>query len=170
MTSSGVRFYAGFVIGKESGETMRSNRIADHELDQRHPSDITTNVLWVVIPFTTPELTLAALRHAGVCTDLNVRVSLVDIQVVPFSCPMDQPPINREFSEQRLRDLFAQTGLPGTTAVVYTRDWLEGYRQALEAASLVILATKKRWWRTREQKLARALQTAGHRVMLLHQR
>jgi hypothetical protein len=170
MTSSGVRFYAGFVIGKESGETMRSNRqIAEHEIDQRHPSDITTNFLWVVIPFTTPELTLAALRHAGVCTDLNVHVSLVDIQVVPFSCPMDQPPINREFSEQRLRDLFAQTGLPGTTAVVYTRDWLEGYRQALEATSLVILATKKRWWRTREQKLARALQTAGHRVMLLHQ-
>jgi hypothetical protein len=131
MTSSGVRFYAGFVIGKESGETMRSNRqIAEHEIDQRHPSDITTNFLWVVIPFTTPELTLAALRHAGVCTDLNVHVSLVDIQVVPFSCPMDQPP---------------------------------------KPASLVILATKKRWWRTREQKLACALQTAGHRVMLLHQ-
>src|SRR5437879_827819 len=73
------------------------------EIDQRRPSGIGTGVLWVVIPFTTPELTRAALRHAGVCSDLDVHVALVDIQVVPFPCPLDQPPINREFSERRLQ-------------------------------------------------------------------
>jgi hypothetical protein len=121
-----------------------------------------------VIPYTTPELTRAALRHAGVCTDLNVHVSLVDIQVVPFSCPLDQPPIDKEFSRRRLCNLFAQTGLLGRTDVLYARDWFEGFRRVLEPQSLVILATKKRWWRTREDKLARALLKAGHQVMLLH--
>src|SRR5262249_36544352 len=151
------------------GATMRINqqRIAYREIDQRRPSDVTTGVLWVVIPYTTPKLTLAALRHAGVCTDLNVHVALVDVQVVPFPCPLDEPPINREFSERRLRDLFAQTKLPGTTGIMYTRDRLEGYSRALEPASLVILATRKHWWRTREQKLAHALRKAGHEVLLL---
>ena len=148
---------------------MSSNQqqIAYHEIDQRRVSDTATGVLWVAIPYTTAKLTLQALRHAGAGTDLNLHVSLVDIQVVPFPCPLDQPLIDRKFSERRLRNLFVQTNLPGTTGIVYARDRLEGYRQALAEASLVILATKKRWWRTREQKLARSLQKAGHHVMLL---
>ena len=137
------------------------------EIDQRGPSGIGTGVLWVVIPFTTPELTRVALRHAGVCSDLDVHVALVDIQVVPFPCPLDQPPINREFSERRLQQLLKESRLPGHAAVLYTRDWLETFGKVLEPKSLVILATQKRWWPTRQQKLARALTKAGHQVMLL---
>src|SRR5262245_34697705 len=118
------------------------------ELDRRPPSDTPTGVLWAVIPYTTPELTRAALRHAGVCTDLDVHLLLVDIQVVPFQCPVDQPPINKEFSAQRLRDLLDQSGIPGSAEVLYARDWFEGFRRVLEPESLVILAAKKHWWRT----------------------
>jgi hypothetical protein len=129
--------------------------------------EIATEVLWIVVPYTTPDFTRAALRHAGVCTDLDVHVCLVDIQVIPFPIPLDRPPINKEFSEERLHKLLRESGLPGKAAVVYTRDWVEGFRKVMEPGSLVILATKKRWWRTREEKLARTLMNAGHDVMLL---
>ena len=138
-----------------------------HEIGLRRSSDVTTS-LGVVIPYTTLELTKAALRHTGVCTDLNLRVSLVDVQIVPFPCPLDQPPVNREFSEQRLRDLLTDSQLQGSAEVLYARDWLDGFRRVVEPGSLVILGTKKRWWRTREEKLARVLMKAGHQVMLLH--
>ena len=138
------------------------------EIEGRQTADTASGVLRVVIPYTTPGLTQAALRHAGVCTDLSVRVSLIDIQVIGFPCPLDQPPIRKEFSERRLRDLLEPTGLPGTISILYTRDWLEGFRRVLEPQSIVILATKKRYWRTREEKLARTLQKAGHDVMLVH--
>jgi hypothetical protein len=138
-----------------------------YEINLGRPSNSTAS-LGVVIPYTTSELTKAALRHAGVCTDLNVHVSLVDIQIVPFPCPLDQPPIDKEFSEQRLRDLLMESRLAGSAEVLYTRDWLDGFRRVLEPKSLVILGTKRRWWRTREEKLARALSKAGHQVMLLH--
>src|SRR2546426_2687497 len=95
------------------------------EIDQGRPSEIATGVLWVVVPYTTPELTRAALRHAGVCSDLDVHVHLVDIQIVPFPCPLNQPPVDQEHSQRRLQELFRETGLPGTVAVLYTRDWLE---------------------------------------------
>jgi hypothetical protein len=121
----------------------------------------------MALPYTTHELARAALRHAGVCSDLDVHVNLVDIQVVPFPCPLDQPPINKEFSEHRLVELLKETGLPGRAALLYTRDWLEGFRQMLEPGSLVVLATRRRWWPTREEKLARTLTKAGHQVMLL---
>jgi hypothetical protein len=137
------------------------------EAGDRSLADAETGVLWLVIPFTTPELTWAALRHAGACTDLDVHVSLVDIQVVPFPCQLDQPQINKEFSQRRLQEMLRESRLPGQAAVVYTRDWLEGFRRMLEPRSLVILATRKRWRPTREQKLAHALSKAGHQVMLL---
>src|ERR1700733_13161050 len=83
--------------------------------------EVIPGVLRFVIPYTTPELTRAALRHAGVCSDLNVHVSLVDVQVVPYPCAIDQPPISKEFSASRLRELLKEGGLPGDAAVLYTR-------------------------------------------------
>jgi hypothetical protein len=130
-------------------------------------NDVTTGVLRIVVPYTTPDLTRAALRHAGVCTDLDVQVRLVDIQIVPFPCPLNMPPIDKEFSEERLRELLTESKLPGNVAVLYTRGWLEGFRKVLEPGSLVILVAKKRLWPTREEKLARTLMNAGHDVMLL---
>jgi hypothetical protein len=141
--------------------------LAREQADQHRPAQLLPGVLWMVIPYTTPELTRAALRHAGVCSDLDVHVDLVDVQVVPFPCSLDQPPIDKEFSERRLRKLLQETGLPGHAAVLYTRDWLEGFKRVLEPGSLILLATKKRWWPTREDKLARSLMKAGHKVMRL---
>src|SRR5262245_35937674 len=143
-------------------------RQARHEdIDQWRPFDMATGILSIVIPYTTPELTKAALRHAAVCSDLDLHVCLVDVQVVPFPCTLYQPPVDRKFSECRLNGLLKESGLPGRAAVVYTRDWLEGFRKVLEPGSLVIVASKKRWWRTREEKLARTLTKAGHDVLFL---
>jgi hypothetical protein len=153
---------------RQLNDSQSGSRPIGHVVaDRRTPPAIRTGVLWVVIPYTSPELTKAALRHAAACTDLDVHVCVVDIQTVPFPAPVDDPPVNREFSERRLEDLLRGSGLPGKAAVVYTRDWLESFKKVLEPNSLIILASKKRWWPTREVKLARALKRAGHHVMLL---
>ena len=149
------------------GARIDGRTISHDEIDLRRPPDIATGVLWVVIPFTTPELTRAAMQHASACSDLDVHVALIDVQVVPFTCPIDQPPINNEYSQHRLQKLFNESGLPGRAAVLYTRDRLEGLRRVLEPNSLVVMTTKRHWWPTREMKLARALSKAGHQVMLL---
>ena len=96
-----------------AGTKLPAQQTGHEQIDRLRRAGITTGVFWMVIPYTTPELTRAALRHAEVCSDLDVQISLVDIQVVPFPYPLDQPPINREFSEQRLRELLKQSGLPG---------------------------------------------------------
>jgi hypothetical protein len=143
-----------------NGIGFDARQASNEDIDQWRPSEMATGVLWIVIPYTTPELTRAALRHAAVCSDL-------DVQVVPFPCTLNQPPVDRKFSECRLNDLLKESGLPGRGTVVYTRDWLEGFRKVLELGSLVIVASKKRWWQTREEKLARTLMEAGHDVMFL---
>ena len=149
------------------GNQFVARQSSCEEIEQRRPIDAGKGVLWVVVPYTTPELTRAALRHAAVCIDLAVHVVVADIQVVPFPCSFDTPPINKEFSERRLRELLRETGLPGHAAVLYARDWLEGFKRLLEPGSLVVLATQRRWWPTRERKIARSLAKAGHQVMSL---
>jgi hypothetical protein len=131
------------------------------------PSDVGRGVLQVVTPFISTELAEAALRHAGGCSDLEVNVMLVDIQVIPFPTQLDQPPINKEYSQHRLRKLLERSGLPGRATVLYSRDWLEGFRQVVAPHSLVLFATARRWFPTREKRLARVLTRAGYRVMLL---
>src|ERR1700720_2410423 len=102
-----------------------SIKVAPRPIEKTTPlerPEAVPGALRLVVPYTTPELTLAALRHAGVCSDLNVHVSLIDVQVVPYPCAIDQPPINREYSLNRLQELFKEGGLPGNAAVLYTRD------------------------------------------------
>jgi len=142
---------------------MKSPDVTKH----RTTADIDQGVLQIVIPYVNPELTQAAVRHVGVCTDLNVEVNLIDIQVVPFPCPLDQPLINREYSQRRLEELLGQSGLPGRATLLYARDWLQAFRETMELKSLVILATATTWWPTREKKLARTLAKAGYQVMVL---
>jgi len=134
---------------------------------QSDSADISQEFLSIVVPYTTPELTRAALRHSAACKDLDVRVFLVDVQVVPFPCPLDQPPINKEHTKHRLQGFLNEDGLSGDAAVLYARNWLEAFRKLLGPHSVVVLATRRRWWPTRERKLARALKKAGHHVMLL---
>jgi len=151
-----------------NGLESQRQAAAYEELDHHSPQDAATDVLGVVVPYTTPELTRAVLSQAGLCSDLNIHISLVDVQVVPFPCPLDQPPVDNEYSHRRLQNLLKDSGLPAQGAVLYTRDWLEGFRRLLDPKSLVIVAAKKRFWKTREERLARALSKAGHHVMLLH--
>jgi hypothetical protein len=142
---------------------MKSPDVTKH----RTTADIDQGVLQIVIPYVNPELTQAAVRQVGVCTDLNVEVNLIDIQVIPFPCPLDQPLIDKEYSQRRLEELLGQSGLPGRATLLYTRDWLQAFCQTMEPKSLVILATATTWWPTREKKLARTLAKAGYQVMVL---
>jgi hypothetical protein len=67
--------------------TRIDDRTISHDaIDLRRPPEITTGVLSVVIPYTTPGLTRAAMWHAGACSDLDVQVALIDVQIVPFPC------------------------------------------------------------------------------------
>ena len=136
-------------------------RLSYDEIDPRG----TTGGLRVVVPYTTPELTRGALDHAAASGDLDIHVCLVDLQVIPFHAAA--PAIDKEFSERRLDELLQESGVPGKGVVLYMTDWFRGFKKILQPESLVVLATKKTWWPTREKKLARILRRAGHQVVLL---
>lgn len=122
----------------------------------------------LVVPFRTTEQTTAALKFAATMgKGLNWSVRLVDVQVVPVQFSMASPPIDRAFSENRLQTLAGALDVPVRANLVYARDWESGFDHLLKPDSLVVLAIRKRFWKTADQRLAERLTKHGHQVVLV---
>ncbi len=122
----------------------------------------------VFVPYTSPELTRAALEQAAVLTrNLGAHITLFAVQVIPFSMPLDIPSGSVALLEQKLAAVAQQAGTEAEVRVICARDFGLGLKQILMPNSLVVMATKKRWWPTAEVKLAGVLARAGHSVAIL---
>jgi hypothetical protein len=120
----------------------------------------------VVIPHKTAELTRAALNYAAtLANELNVRVRLIDVHVVPYGVPLEEPTVNPKHITRRLRNLALESDLEVSAEIVYSRDWEQGLRRVLGPGSLVLMAINRAWWRTSEKRLAARLRKLGHQVI-----
>ena len=124
--------------------------------------------LRIFVPYTSRELTRAALREAaGLVKNLHAHVTLFAVQIVPFLLPLDRPDVAPEFLEQRLMAIAREMEGLVDVQLICAREFDSGMERVLVPNSLVVLATKKRWWPTEEIKMARALARAGHKIALL---
>jgi hypothetical protein len=120
----------------------------------------------LVVPFTTPELTRVALDAANrLGTGLHATLRLVKVQVVPYPLELTQPPVFIDFLKSQLARF--QSELPVSREIFLTRDFEEGLVGTLGRDSIVILASGKRLWRTRSERLAASLRRAGCKVVLV---
>jgi hypothetical protein len=125
----------------------------------------------VVVPFTTPELTVAALRVADSLGDgLHTEIRLLRIQVVPYPLDLRRPPVPAGFLKQQLESLCRLAGQHNAQVqydIRTARDLASALRDALKDGSLVVLATRRRPWRTRSERLATILREDGFNVLLV---
>ena len=123
----------------------------------------------LVVPFTTPELTRAALDAANqMGAGLNAIIRLVRVQVVPFPLDLDQSPVYIEFLKDQMAHF--RSDLPVAGEIRLARDFEAAIEGTLGSESVVILAAPKRPWTTRNERLAAALRRAGHKVVLVTQK
>ena len=109
-------------------EAARSSKFAS----ELAPAAISN--LQVVIPHRTAQLTRAALKYAAsLASDLNARIRLIDVYVVPYGVPLDEPPVNPKHLGRKLRQLVQESAVPVSAEVVYARDWEQGFRRSLAA-------------------------------------
>ena len=124
--------------------------------------------LRIFVPYTSHESTRAALTEAvGLVKSLHAHITLFAVQIVPFLLPLERPDVAPEFLEQRLLAIADEMKAQVDVQLIRARDLDCGMQRILAPNSLVVVATKKRWWPTSEIKLARALARAGHDVALL---
>ena len=125
-----------------------------------------TSELDLVVPFTTPQLTRVALDEANRMGEgLNATVRLVKVQVVPYPLELNQSPVHIDFLRSQLARF--QSELPVAGEVRLAREFEAGLLGTLNPDSVVILASGKHLWRTRNERLAASLRRAGHQVVLV---
>ncbi len=128
----------------------------------------------VSVVFTSVDATLAALKEAGrllgeQANSLGGHITLIVPQIVPYPLPLTKPSMPVDFNERRLR-VIAIKGRKGrveTRICIYLcRDPLETLMSVLKPHSLVVVGSCKRWWPTKEKRLAAKLRKAGHEVIV----
>ena len=123
--------------------------------------------LEVVIPYTGPETATAALARAAALTaGLNARIRLLAVQTMPYPVPFVSPSVVCAHLGEQLAELASHSTLMVKPQVVPALDRIEGFKCALKPGSTVLVASHRHVWRTEEEKLARALAEAGHKVAL----
>jgi hypothetical protein len=119
--------------------------------------------LSVVLPHTEVALTAIALREAvRMARGLNARLIVLAIRVIPF--PDDLDPTRPCPDLPALMELAESTDAPISISVVYARNWEAACEHALLRGSLIVIAVRKGWFRTREERMAAWLTRCGHHV------
>ena len=123
----------------------------------------------IVVPYTEWSVTDALLRRASELTaGLNARVTLVAVHAVPYPTTFGCPTALHAHLVEQLVDLASRCPLPVTPHVVLARGRDEGFQFVLPPEATVLVGSRKRLWRTSEERLARTLARDGHKVVLVH--
>jgi hypothetical protein len=120
----------------------------------------------IAVVFTSVQATLAALKEAGnLANNLGARITLIVPEVVPYAVPLDTPPVLVEFNENRFRVIASESAVETSVRICLCRDRFVGLGSALNPGSIVVLGGPKRWWQTKNQRLASDLRRAGYEVI-----
>ncbi len=132
-----------------------------------HEPETTKRTLDIVVPFTTLELTQAALDEADrLVRNLNVRIRVVAVQTVPIALNLNDPPVRTDHLEKTLRSLVSSALAHGEIYLV--RDAQSTWAKLLRVRSLIVIASRKRFWRTRQESLAGMLERNGQEVVIIY--
>jgi hypothetical protein len=121
----------------------------------------------ISVVFTSVDATLTALKEAArLAANLSAHITLLVPQVVPYPLPLETPPVLLDWNERRFRVIAAESQVETTVQIYLCRDRLEALGVVLFPGSVVVIGARKRWWPTRERRLARQLRRSGHEVIL----
>jgi hypothetical protein len=139
-------------------------------MEQREQMAIGTDVLDIVVPYTTPQLTRLALKKAEeLAAEMPSKIRVVRIQRVPYPLELHQPPVAVSILREQTRQV--ARGISTAEIVIYlARDAEETLLKMLFPDSVLVIASHKRWWRTAQERLQKLCERHGHQVALVYSR
>jgi hypothetical protein len=128
-----------------------------------------SGLMQLVVVHSEPLLTANVLKRAAdLVAGLSANILLLAVHTVPFPAPFASASASHAHLVGELAKLAGQCPLAVTPHVVMARYRDEGFRFLLQRESTVLVGSRRRRWRNREEKLARVLARDGHNVILFH--
>ena len=124
--------------------------------------------LELVVPYTNPALAAGALAAAEeLARGFEAAVTLMAVHVLPYPSPLECQEGIRQRLEAELTAVARTSPVAIRVKLIFARAREAAYAGLLQRQSLVVIGTKDRWWRTREERLARRLTSSGHSVAIV---
>jgi hypothetical protein len=125
--------------------------------------------LAVCVMATTLSGTRAALDAArNFAAGFDLRITLLVPQVVPYQQPLDHPADSVAFTIERFRGLAEPLETDVAVHVCLCRSHNATLAPLLPRDAIVLVGGRcRRWWPTREQRVAATLTDAGHHVLFV---
>jgi len=124
----------------------------------------------VGVLFSSPSETLRALKIAqSMAAELDARISLIYVQVVPYPLPLDRPPVDVDILSQRLRSVADHARMPIEIRIFFGRDVLDTLKHTLDPETVLITGSERPGWLSSEQRMIKRLLKQGHSVILAEQ-
>jgi hypothetical protein len=105
--------------------------------------------------------------------DLDLSLTLLMPQVVPYQVPITRPPLAIEHTRQTALSLISGSAMGACKVSVHIcvcPDRLECLRRLISPRSIVFLGGRNSWWRRPERKLAKALRALDCEVIFVDKR
>jgi hypothetical protein len=122
----------------------------------------------VIVPYTSPALAARALAAASeLARGFEAAVTLMAVYVLPYPAPLECQEGIRKRLEAELTAVARTCPAEIRVKLVFARDLADAYLGLLGRQSLVVIGARHRWWRTREERLARQLSAGGRSVAVV---
>ena len=135
------------------------------------PSEAGNDSLAVYVVATTIGGTRAALEAARTfAAGVDVRIILLVPQVVPYPQSVDHPADSVAFTRERFRHLAESLAVDVLVRVCLCRSHSAALAPVVPRDAIVLVGGRcRRWWPTREQRVADALTGAGRQVLFVRE-
>ena len=122
----------------------------------------------VYVIFTSIACTLKALEKASqLANPLRGRIEIIAVKSVPFTLPLDEPPVPFKFVVRRLEEMTSRFPESIRISSYLCREPLEALKRILNRNCPVVMGVRKWWFPAREERLARKLRRAGYNFILV---
>ena len=126
--------------------------------------ELEVNVIYTRLPGTANTLKAACTLARGLGARLTVHLA----QVIPYPLELKSPHVSIPFAEEQLGLLAGRQPVETSVQVHLCRDVTDAMSRALKPQSVVVIGSRRCWWRTREESLAKTLRHQGHHVILTY--
>ena len=154
-------------IDRRSAQNLHELRGGD---DAFHSLTLNSQLNVTVIA-TTERGTTAALNEARrLAQDLDARITLLKLEVIPSRFPLENPPVPLDLTTKQVCSLVLQSSAREegvTVRTCFCRDRDFSLQRIFRRRALIVVGGRRHWWLSREERLENVLRGMGHHVIFV---
>ena len=98
---------------------------------------------------------------------LDLPLLLLAARRVPYPLSLEEPPFSIEFTEHAMYGLVSNLDAEIAVRILLCREPEDAIRDAVGPEALVVIGTRKGWWRSRYRNLVRRLRADGRHLVVI---